>query len=79
MIFDIQNDSQYMNHNDLLFSYIPKMFIDSFEFQEPNWYWLEKDLNKRQLPMSQDVNEYIKLKDIEPNGTRVWDAGIIKV
>lgn len=79
MISDIQNDSQYMNHNDLLFSYIPKMFIYSFEVQEPNWYWLEKDLNKRQLPMSQDVNEYIKLKDIDPNGTRVWDAGIIKV
>jgi len=77
MIVDIKNDGEYMYQNDLMFSYIPKIFIDRFEVTEPNWFWLEKELNKRGLPLSQDINEYINLKNIEPNGTRVWNAGLL--
>lgn len=46
--------------------------------QPPSWYLLENNYKKRLLPLSQDIQEYIKLKEINPDCTRVYDSGVIK-
>lgn len=75
MINNIKINNQIEDGINLMISYIPKEKLSSVS--EPNWWYVCPKRNSRGLPTSQTTEHYMKLKEIEPACTRVWDAGNI--
>lgn len=74
MIQKIKYRDDFSTGNNIMFDYIHKNDIDLYKIDEPNWWWVGPKLEKREISFQQ-IENYTKLKEVEHEGTRVWDAG----
>lgn len=79
MITMMKENSLSSTGVDPMIDYIPYSMIDGIGLSKPSWFPLDENRNKRGFIINQDVQEYIRIKDINPNSTRVFDCGKINL
>ena len=72
---DMYTDYSGRSIVDPMMSYIPKdIFFLNFKDIEPEWFWLDTKRTNRGIS-EQSINSYQKLKEVESEGTRVYNCG----
>lgn len=79
LIRGIKENFNYNTGKDLNLDFIPYSLIEEQGVTEPVWWLLDPEPDNRHIVLDQSVEEYLKYKDINPNFTRVYDSGYLKV
>ena len=79
LLSGVKENFNYNTGVDLNLDYIPYSMIERFGVTEPAWWLLDEELKDRHIVLDQDVSEYLRLKEINKNYTRVFDSGQVKV